>query len=441
MLAFRLILLCCSITLAPSLLAAEAQNPSMEAFRRGIEQFQAGNLEGARAEFEAAQAGGLASLSLIYNLGVVHYRLGHYAAAEQTFLKLRTSSHRALASYNLGLVALAQGDESAARVWFSEVLALSSPEQLRALAEAQIEKLAAGPADTSRRATGQGYLSFSGGYDSNIAGLPDTSLSSEGGGFGELLAAGSAPVSEYSGGQIRLGGVAYGRRYPGNDDYDTSLLLGELAWSRNLVSVVQGANVSVSQSWFDTDALERRYGIEGFQRWSDCGGLLALTRCTVALAGARVDGGEGFDAYDGEWYRLRLAALHRFEGWLLDAEYQWEVNDRADLRAGEQFVSVSPHHHQLELVARYRVLPELTAGWMGAFRYSRYQDPHTLFEGNVLVTERRVDARVEAGLFVERPLNARWTIRAEWQVEDNDSRIDRYDYRRHTLYGSLEGSF
>ncbi|MBW4935594.1 tetratricopeptide repeat protein [Marinobacter sp. F4206] len=441
MLAFRFTLLCWLFVVVPSWTAASERGSSTETFRFGVEQFQSGDLEGARKSFEAARAGGLRSVSLTYNLGVVYYRLGDYQSAEQTFLELLNTKHEALASYNLGLVALEQGDESGAKRWFARATTPTTPEKLRALARVQLEKLEGRVHEQRSPGPGTGYLLASAGYDSNIAGLPDTSASSEGGLFGELLAAGSATAGALGDGRLSLGGVAYGRHYPANDEYDTSLLQGELIWSRTLASVVQGASVTVSQSWFDADALERRYGLEGFQRWSACGGLLKLARCSVALAAAHVDGGAGFEGYDGEWYRLRLSATRRFRGWLLDGDYRWEVNDREDFQVGDQFISVSPSHHTLELSARYRIRPDVLVGGTGAFRYSRFQDPHVLFEGNALVSERRVDGRIEVGIFTESRLNDSWLVRAEWQVQDNDSGIDRYDYRRYTLIGSLEGTF
>ncbi|MBW0148685.1 tetratricopeptide repeat protein [Marinobacter arenosus] len=407
----------------------------------GVEKFQSGDLEGAREAFEAARADGLSSASLSYNLGVVYYRLGQYEAAERTFHELLSTEHQALASYNLGLVALAQGDESAARHWFARVSTPASPEKLRELARVQLGKLGSPTPESYVSAQRMGYLAASVGYDSNIAGLPETSATSEGGVFGEVLAAGSGTVGDLGDGLVRLGGVAYGRHYPANDEFDTSLLQGELIWSRDLVSSVQGGSLTISQSWYDADALERRYGVEGFQRWTACGGVAALERCSVALAAAHVDGGDGFEGYDGEWYRLRLSAVHRFRGWLLDGDYRLEVNDREDFRAGDQFISVSPRHHTLELTARYRLYPLLAVGGSGAYRYSRYQDPYVLFEGDALVSERRVDNRLEAGLFAERRLTGDWLVRAEWQVQDNDSGIERYDYRRYTLIASLEGTF
>ncbi|MEC8823973.1 MAG: tetratricopeptide repeat protein, partial [Pseudomonadota bacterium] len=89
-----------------------------EALAQGVVQFQQGNLGQARESFQLAAELGVQSPSLHYNLGVVCYRLGDYPAARQWFSRLLDSDDRALATYNLGLVALADDRPGEARRWF-----------------------------------------------------------------------------------------------------------------------------------------------------------------------------------------------------------------------------------------------------------------------------------------------------------------------------------
>lgn len=129
----------------PPLLAQSALSDggASEALAQGVVQFQQGNLGQARESFQLAAELGVQSPSLHYNLGVVCYRLGgDYPAARQWFSRLLDGDDRALATYNLGLVALADdrpGGE--ARKWFEESLAASPPESVQRLAEQQLAKL------------------------------------------------------------------------------------------------------------------------------------------------------------------------------------------------------------------------------------------------------------------------------------------------------------
>ncbi|AOY90271.1 hypothetical protein BKP64_12650 [Marinobacter salinus] len=419
--------------------ATERASPA-DVVALGVERFQSGDLEEARKVFEAARAGGIETVSLNYNLGVVYYRLGQYSAAEASFRKLLSTDHRILASYNLGLVALATGNRASARDWFLEVSAPASPEKLRRLALIQLETLSAEPG-SRWPAAGIGYLALSAGYDSNIAGLPESVTSSQGGAFVDALAAGSIDLSVLEGGRLALEGAAYARQYPSKNSYNTELMEGKLAWSRNLDASSIGGALTLSQSWFDSDEFERRFGIEGGRRWQTCPGQFMFTDCSLSLAFAQVTGGSEFESYDGQFYRLGLSAVRRSGDWRLRGQYSWEVNDRRDLQAGDQFVSVSPEHHKVELTGSYDLRPAVTAGWIGSFRYSRYRDSHVLLVDGALVTERRTDKRVEAGLFLESRLDERWLLRVEWTVLDNVSGISRYSYRRHMLMGTLEGVF
>ncbi|QSP95967.1 tetratricopeptide repeat protein [Marinobacter salinisoli] len=442
MLLNRLILGGWLFALASSAVVADEAPTPVDAFKRGITQFQSGNLDDARRSFEAARTGGLTSASLLYNLGVVYYRLADYPAAEQTFHLLLGTRHEPLAAYNLGLVALEQGDTLAAEAWFERTLDGAAPDKLRAMANLQLQQLRpAQEPDGYPLTEPNAYVIAAGGYDSNIAGLPDTSVSSEGGGFAELLATGSLGLTRAGSGELRLDGVVYSRQYPSESEFNTSLIASDLLWIVPHQVGTRGVGLALSQSWFDTERFERRYGFEGFQQWRQCGELLGLSRCGVSLAIAQVAGGENFGAYDGEWYKARLTAQQLWGHWRWRGEYSVELNNRADFSNGEQFVSVSPQRHEFAMSLRYQVSARVTAGWLGAFRYSRYQDAHALIQDDVLTVQRRVDQWFEAGLFAEHQLSDRWLVRAEWDLQDNSSRIDRYDYRRHTFMASLEASF
>ncbi|MHA7927032.1 MAG: tetratricopeptide repeat protein [Marinobacter sp.] len=422
-----------------SLQAAETET-GMEDFRAGVEAFEAGDLNASKQRFQSAVDAGLSSPSLFYNLGVVCYQLGDYVAAESAFRALLDDSDGALARYNLGLVALARDEPVEARHWFEQASAESAPDKIRALARAQLNKLAGGVPPSASEPSIRGYLGISGGYDSNIAGLPEDTASSEGGGFLEALAAGTyeRPVGTRS--RIALDVAAYSREHPSNHEYDTEVLQGRIGWSETLTEGERGALVSLVKSWFDSESLETRSGIEGFYRWRQCSLPAAPDQCGISLAAATVNGGSGFEAYDGQWYRVRLHALKYLGSWRLDGEYSLEINDRRDLQTADEFVSVSPTHHTLEVAGRYRWQPDLALGTTGSVRHSRYQDDHQLVTA-AGESGRREDNRLEIGLLAEKSLDSRWLVRGEWLVRDNRSSLSQYDYQRQTLMLTLEGAF
>ncbi|MGF2736964.1 tetratricopeptide repeat protein [Marinobacter sp. DUT-1] len=437
----RKLLLSCSLLFAslPSLAQdLSGESPAQADFRKGVELFQQGDLKAARQRLEAARAAGLDAMTLHYNLGVVYYRLGQLDAAEQAFARLLSSPHQVLARYNLGLIALARNDKMVARDYFLSVIESDGPDKLQDLAQARL-------AETGARVPVSGqrhrrlYLAASGGYDSNIAGLPETATTREGGLFLDAVLAGSVRVKGDKSAGWDLEGVFLGRDYPDHDDYNTHFLQGKFAWSEQGGGQTRQLGAVLSQSWFGPDAFETRYGVEGLIAWTQCPVGLPVDGCDVSLAAARVDGGSSFEAYDGQWYRLRARTGRRIGAWKLEGKYLWELNDRSDLTSGSQFVSVSPQHHAIKGVARFSARSDLVLGAVGGFRYSRYQDSHRLLEGDTVVVQRRTDRRWESGTFAEYGLSRRWLLRGEWLFRDNTSEIDSYGYQRHTFMVTLEG--
>ncbi|WP_273206892.1 tetratricopeptide repeat protein [Marinobacter subterrani] len=440
MLAHWLALSLSVLLVAPLGLQAAETDAGMEQLQDGIQSFESGNLQAARAHFENAIAAGLTSPSLFYNLGVTCYQLGDYAAAETAFRALLDGSSGFLARYNLGLVALERGDSRAARGWFEQSAADGSPDKIRALALAQLRKLGEAGQQSGRRTERRAYLALSGGYDSNIAGLPEASASSEGGIFLDALAAGTLEHPAGARSRFALEVAAYARKYPSEGNYDTRVLQGRAGWTETLVDGERGAVVSVVQSWFDSRSLERRYGVEGFYRWNRCPLPGNPDQCDVSLSAGTVNGGPGYAAYDGQWYRARLHALRYYRSWRFDGEYTLDINDRRDLRTAEEFISVSPYRHTLEVAARYRWRPDIVVGALGSVRHSRYQSPHVVL-ASAGESGRREDSRVEIGLLAEQSLNARWLVRGEWRVRDNSSSLAQYGYTRQTVMVTLEGAF
>ncbi|MGM0767747.1 MAG: tetratricopeptide repeat protein [Pseudomonadota bacterium] len=436
-LANRLAALFCVLLIASLSLPAAAAGPRT-ALAAGIEHFRNGELEAAREAFENAKAAGLDSNSLHYNLGVVYYRLGRYEHAADAFSALLTTRDRSLAQYNLGLVAIATGDIQAAENWLTSA-AEGSSDEIRSLARARLQKLDARQA--SPPVPFMAYLSLAGGYDDNIASVPESGSTGLEGGFAELLAAGSVDVYEAGTASYRLEGAAYTRQYPSQSAFDSELLQVGASWLKPLGPGRASATVGVSQSWFDAAALERTYRLDASYDVDSCPLIDGASRCQAQVSTGIVEGGDGFTAYDGHWYQARLKARRNLARWRFDGQYRWEFNRRRDLEAGEQFVSVSPQRHLVEVTARYNISRLWQAGLEGGIRYSRYADAHRLFAGTELETARRKDQRREAAVLTEYALTPRWSLVGEWVFTDNKSTLERYEYRRHTAWVGVQGIF
>ncbi len=119
----------------------------------------------------------------------------------------------------------------------------------------------------------------------------------------------------------------------------------------------------------------------------------------MAFAVEQVNGGDGYQAYDGQWYQLKAGLGYPFGDLDLAGEYRLELNNRQDLDVPERFVSVSPTRHELILEANYQLSPGgLALAGELSVRHSRYGKPHRWVEsGGMLVERRREDVLTGVG--------------------------------------------
>lgn len=408
-------------------------NPDFEA---GVAAFSEGRLAAARAYFERARADGLDTPSLLYNLGVVYFRLGQHDSAEAAFLALLDTPHAPLARYNLGLVMQETGQHEAARQWFEQAAGPDSPEKIQALAVRRLDEAQPGRVNDI---TGGGYLAAAAGYDDNIAGTPDDASSNQSGGFADLLAAGNVHL----GSGFSLLGVAYTRQYPRNAEFDNSYLSTAASWQQGLGAGALTSTLSLAGSWFGGDTLERQIQLEAVYRPDDCAFVFGASGydCSVSGSISTIKGGSGFSAYDGQMLRLGTGAEKGIGNWVFSGRYQFEFNDREDLTAGQEFFSVSPLRNLVSAEARYYVSGRLSLAARGDIRHSRFKDDHQLVSGTGVISERRTDNRLRGVLLAEYRLAGPWLMLAEWSMLNNRSSIERYDYSRREVMVGVEMGF
>ncbi|MDL0432481.1 tetratricopeptide repeat protein [Marinobacter sp. TBZ242] len=432
----RFVIFIALVIWAPALMAKDsAEHPD---FQAGVEAFSKGELAQARAYFERARADGLSNPSLLYNLGVVYFRLGQYGPAESVFRELLDTPHGPLAKYNLGLVKRAAGQNRAARQWFEQAAGPDSPEKVRALALRQLDE-----AEPRRRRDvnyGSGYFSVVGGYDDNIAGTPDDASSNQAGGFVDLLSVGNLRVGT---GGVSLHGVAYTRQYPSHDEFDNSYLSTGASWLKEVGAGELTSTVSLAGSWFGGEVLERQIRLEAAYTLDNCVLNTGASEydCTVTGSVSAIDGGSGFSAYDGKMLRVGASAEKGMGSWVFRGQYQLEVNDRTDLATQQEFFSVSPIRNLVSAEARYYVSTRLSFAARADVRYSRYRDDHLLLSGTDVNSERRTDRRLRGLALVEYRLAGRWRVLAEWSMLNNRSTIERYDYSRREAMVGVEVGF
>ena len=381
---------------------AEEVSPR-DTLHAGIAAFKEGDLATARQLFEQARNAGLTSSALQYNLGVVYFRLERYSEAEAAFLSLLDTPHAPLARYNLGLVFKAQGQHKLARRWFHQAAEPSSPEQIRSLANRQLQTQKQSAPDSSPPSNIRtiGLVSLAMGYDDNIASTPDSETTEESGVFADGLASGRVYLGQPGGGAVILDAAAYTRQYP---DRQARL---EVTYDR------------IGCFWPDVLVMD----------------------CQLSGFAAAVQGGSGFSAYDGGHYGAAMTFEKTLDRWDLSAGYRLELDRRDDLRTEQEFFSLSPTRHSFSAGADYQLTEQLTLGAKQAIRFSRYSDPHQLEINGSLESETRDDTRYRTALLAGYRLSEQWALGAELSWIDNQSSLERYDYNRTEILISLDAVF
>ncbi|GGY83324.1 tetratricopeptide repeat protein [Marinobacter zhanjiangensis] len=397
----------------------------------GVSAFERGDLAQARRLLEQARASGLASSALHYNLGVLYYRAGRYPLSRQAFRELLGTRHDDLARYNLGLVAQAEGREREALGWFRQVAASSEQQSLRRLAERQLQ----GPTESQAPAPAEwlGFASLSVGYESNLALRPDNVASGLSDSFNDVLVAGQGPLMDLGGSAgsakaLQLSASLYRRHYHAESDFSSDAARLGLSW------VSRGDDekheIGLRQSYFRSGGEPRETHTSlllEYQRAACVSGRFD-GRCLLALTASRVRPFDGYEPYEGMRYLARASYRHDWSYWQASARLGLEFNNREDIAAGDQFISLSPRRQEVGLALTYKGWEAWDVGGELAYRYSDYSDPYQLSAGPDRESGRRVEHRYTVELTAEYALSGAWTLTGLAGYHRNDSSLKQYDY-------------
>jgi len=150
------------------LYSAVALASAKEDYNEGVEFFKKGDYHSAIASFKSAEKKGMESAALFYNLGSAYFKIEQYAASKKYYTRVKQyPDKRALAEFNLGMIALEQNQNEEALAHFKYAEANSSDKKIVDAAKQTIAEL-----------TGTGkrwgaYVAANFGYDDNISVTPD----------------------------------------------------------------------------------------------------------------------------------------------------------------------------------------------------------------------------------------------------------------------------
>jgi hypothetical protein len=420
---------CAALILAMAF-AGEAMAQSRagaDAFQTGVVEYRAGRFEQALSAFLRADQEGYQSPNLDLNLGLTYYRLRRYEHARVHFERLREApGFAAIAEYHLGLVAARQHRRDAARLHFETAMRTAPNPKLKQLARTALQRMDGAPA-ASRTFY---YALVGAGYDGNPALLSqdiDPLNGADDSGYAELVGLAQWPLAGFA-----LNAGVHARKYFSVDGLDQSgaqiglqrMLGGDGRYGRAALQAetirVDGRRLLniVSGEWQGSSA---RAGA-GPRLWLRVSGL---------------DASDAFAHLDG--WRLRAGADWRrtMGGATVRSGYEFEFNDRRDLRVGEEFFSHSPMRHQVYVRARQGAGQRLSVDWRGRVRHSIYRDANRFMtDDGVFSEKRRTESLLSAGAVARLRGGEHWSWLLEYRFDRNRANLDVFDYSRHlTLLG------
>ncbi|MGD8594652.1 MAG: outer membrane beta-barrel protein [Gammaproteobacteria bacterium] len=416
-------------------------------FDIGVQAAQRQQYQSALKALLQARDAGLDSPELNYNLGVVYYQLKRYDQAGANFqLLVEHPKYTAVAFYNLGLISLKQGNEPAAKDYFSQAHTLAVDENLKALSLNALQHFDAPEAKQTSSGGWGGLVSLNGGYDDNVS-LIDEDISQARG------------IDDYhmelfaSTDRMILGSVSNGIHFDANvdvlkqqneHDYDYSQWHLALAHRGVFSRWNTRARVNIDRS---------RYGNVDFQQLLglDLRGQHDLSSNTaIELRYKYVDikdrsPNEIYDYLAGNRQQLRVRLTNARKNISFKYSYELQLNDRNDFTDSivgvdttvVGFSSYSPLRHNVQISADVPWGRSLTLSLEAQYRYSDYREADTILNvdntsgaSTVLYSLNRKDSRYRMNIGLAYHLMPYMELFADYGFTRNDSNREGSDYDR-----------
>ncbi|MEF8823968.1 MAG: tetratricopeptide repeat protein [Desulfohalobiaceae bacterium] len=409
-----------------------------QAHEAGIEAFEAGDYERALRHLKQAEAEGVRTPNLRYNLGVTYYRLGQYQEAEEAFRVLAENPDwRHLALYNLGLVAEARGDRQAAVDYYFQVREAKGSSGVGQRAAQKLERHGVEKPVSS---AGRVYSEFTAavGYDDNAVLAPEGSqdVSEEGDLFTELYGLASVYVSGNRDDGVRLDADAFTRLYESETEYGFTSLSGGISrhkeyapWHASL-----GLSAAVELAESDFFAFVPAVKLTG-ERSFDPYSLKLSNRLSW------IEGESDYDYLTGVKNQITARLERELTGGKTYAGFGVEYNDRDDLRDQDEFFSYSPLRSDIHVGLDYSVAQRWTLILYGQYRKSLYPEENRVIIDGAPTEDKREDDRNLVSVRGEYDVSRNMIGFAEYTRTDNDSNFSGYSYESNRITVGLRRIF
>jgi len=415
------LLLAASLLHSPVVLASKQSQASL---RKGAEALQAGEFQKALDYFVDAEKLGATEVSLYYNMGVAHYKLGQYQAADEAFLKVaRYPKWEPLAQYNRALIAYQRNQPELAKRLATISIRLSQSPGLTALNYRLLDKLE----NKNPEKPGWSRLMLFGfGYNDNVvlADVGPTAISGKGDAFLDFTGRAQRAFTLQNSKKLKWSMQASVRDYARLNEYDQIGL--RTGFEKQLARPNSALGAHLEHVSLDGKGYELVTSLEyrrTFTREKNNPPVFTYRFYNYSMLN------NDFAYLGGVRHRFQLEKENKLAKGSVKAYLRAEYNDREDQILSGDFYSYSPVRAGLGTIfTRNLSRQQLLSGSL-YLQQSRYKDADS--RGGVFKT--REDGLLELRLSLIHVSPGKWIYRANYIHTDNSSNYSEFSYNQNIV--------
>jgi tetratricopeptide (TPR) repeat protein len=388
-----------------------AQASAMEDYNNGIEFYKRGEYTSAIASFKSAEKNGMESASLYYNLGSAYFKIKQYSASKHYYTLVKQySDKRALAEFNLGMIALEQNEYEEALTHFRYAESNSSDNRIADAAKQTIASLTG----TVKRWSAYAAASF--GYDDNINVTPDNVALGLDDTFYNIYASTDLLILGKRKSGWLLNAAFFTIDYSDSDSFDQDFYTVGLRNEHQTSSWNTTTQLKYGRSYFGGDDFQRFYKL-------DILGVRPLPGNARIILQYRFDElfseNSNYDYLEGWRQRAQIRYSRNTTSSNLQIYYEGELNNGGELVTSLYSYEYSPTRHTLgtRYTHKYSEKWHLTGDL--AYRTSVFPASSTL---------DRDDTRWTIDLLLEYRIDPTFVLKSDVKYIQNDSSVDVYTY-------------
>jgi len=398
------------------LYASAALASATDEYNDGTRLFEEGAYESAIGKFESAINKGMSTPAVFYNLGSAYFKIGSYSTAKVYFSRVaKYPDKRALAEYNLGLIAIKQNDAHAALQHFEYAKQNSKDEKIVAASEQKITNL------QTITKPWKVLLVANVGYDDNISVTPDNLAVGVDDSFYNVLAKGDVVVH---GKRLRgwLVDANYFRiDYTDSGDFNQDYYSFGLRNEHRVRDWNTIAHLSTGRNTFGDEDLQSFYRLNFLGDRTLSGNQKIVLQYRYDDFSSK---NSTFDYLEGWRQRAQVRYAKNTVQYNLQLYYELELNERGQLVTPALSYEFSPTRHTLG--SKY--IHKFSSRWYltGDVSYRDSDFPAS-------ATVDRNDDRWLINALLDYRIDSTLLVKANVKYIDNESTFDLYTYDRTVM--------